>query len=127
MTISCIISESKIAIFHTSLLHNNPSGKRVANIFALFFSQPSQMPTGGTNKFCKQFSIYSFPASHRLRETSEQTDRQTDGKAVSEAQRLLCYYTTFIKNLSYLLKKPTLNKDKLPNYRPSLTFLSYPT
>ena len=55
--------------------------KTVASIFALFFSQPSQIPalSGGGNTSCKMSSVYS--------QLTRVIDRQTDGKAISIAKR----------------------------------------
>jgi len=55
----------------------------VANIFALFFSQPSQIPvlSGRASRFCNNSSVYSARAL--------ETDRRIDGNAISIAGRLL--------------------------------------
>jgi len=48
------------------------------NIFAVFFSQPRQIPvlSGGVNRFSKMTSVYSS----RTSQTDGQTDRQIDEK-----------------------------------------------
>jgi len=83
---------SKIVDFFIPLLHNNPTRKTFANIFALIFSQPSQIAgLGGVNIFCKKSSVYSQlkRVIQTDRQIDRQTDRQTYGKAISIAERLL--------------------------------------
>jgi len=68
----------KIAVF-IPLVHNNPMRKTVANIFAMFSAQPSQMdrPQRGAKILQKiQHSEYSAPPLHT-------DDRQTDGIAMT--------------------------------------------
>jgi len=68
----------KIAVY-IPLVHNNPVRKTVANIFAMFSSQPRQIdrPQRGAKILQKiQHFEYSAPPLHT-------DDRQTDGIAIT--------------------------------------------
>jgi len=82
MVISCSVSKIKRAIgrnFYTTF-YITSLGEMVANIFTLFFSQPSQIPglLGGANKILQKVLCLLTVHAHYRR-----TDRQTDGNAIS--------------------------------------------
>ena len=91
VAVPCIVSEaywSKIVIFSYPLVHNNPWGKRLSIFFTLFFLQPDPWLI----RWCKkilQTGLCLLPAHARHRQTDGRTDRQTDGNAISIAERLL--------------------------------------
>jgi len=60
-------------------VHDKPLRKTVANIFAVLFSQPSQIPGLASIRY-KQILQNVLCFSQLKRVTDRQTDRQTDAK-----------------------------------------------
>jgi len=93
MALSCIVSEIKGNSGEKSRFFMRPStqqrrgGEAVANVFTLFPSQPSQIP-GLPGKINYGKSSPFMNSTHVL-QRERWTDRQTDGKVISIAERLL--------------------------------------
>jgi len=76
--------------FSYSLLQQRTDENCLRIFSGVFFSQPIQLRglSGGVNRFWKKSSVRP---THKLSasQTDRQIDRQTDGNAISIAQRLL--------------------------------------
>ena len=82
-------------LFHI-LLHNPALGKTAANIFVIFFSQPSQIPSPerGVSRRCRKSSPYSHTAQART--NRRKSDLNSGAHHVTLARNVLLLLATGI-------------------------------